>query len=141
MHEYSFNVIAGLNKINTIPFDYPIRRIWFLGSTPGNLTRLEVYQDNNKAAEFNYAPMRQMYEDYGFYFGKANYLNQTYASSSTLKGQYNPVNVFDFAYISDPDRRLNKALTCENSLVLRLTSAVAQSLTVVVEYLPGQYAG
>src|SRR4051812_35128726 len=24
MHEYSFNVIAGLNKINTIPFDYPI---------------------------------------------------------------------------------------------------------------------
>lgn len=141
-HEYSFNVIAGVNKINTIPFDYPIKRLWLLGSTPGNITQFEVYQDGNKVFEATYAQMRQVYEDYGFQFGRANYLNQTYANTATntLKGQINPLNYFDAAYISDPDQRLYKALTCENSLVLRVYSAVAQSVNIVVESLPGAYA-
>lgn len=140
VHEYSFNLIAGLNKINTIPFDYPIRRMWFLGGTPGNLTQIEVNQDGNKVMEATYAQMRQDYEDYGFQFGRNNYLVDTYATSASIKGNYNPINFFDFAYISDPDRRIAKALTCENSLVIRLSSAVQQAVTVVVETLPGQYA-
>lgn len=139
-HEFTFNVIAGLNLINTIPFDFPIRRLWLKGSTAGQITQLEVLQDGNKAFEATYAQMRQMYEDYGFYFGKPNYINQNYSTSNALKAAYNPINAFDFAYISDPDQRISKALTCESSLVLRVTSAIAQSLTVVVESLPGQYA-
>jgi hypothetical protein len=131
MHEFTFsNLAAGLNKINTIPFDYPIRRMWFLGSTPGNITQLEVYQDSNKVFEATTAMMKQAYEDYGFQFG----------STVPTKTPINTPRYWDFAYISDPDKRIGKALTCENSLVLRLTTAISQSVTIAVEYLPGQYA-
>lgn len=139
-HEFTFNVVAGLNLVNTIPFDYPIRRIWIYGSDAGNITQLEVMQDGNKVFEATYTQMREMYEDYGFYFGKPNYIADNYATDNAIKGAYNPISTFDFAFISDPDERINKVLTCESSLVLRVQSAVAQSLTIVVEYLPGAYA-
>lgn len=140
MHEYTFNVAAGLTLINTIPFDYPIRRMWLQGSTPLNITQLEVDQDGNKVFEATFAQMQEMYQDYGFQLGKPTYLSQNIASVNALKAAYNPLGNFDFAYISDPDQRINKVLTCESSLVLRVTSAVAQSVTVVVEFLPGNYA-
>lgn len=139
-HEFTFNLVAGLNKINTIPFDFPIRRMFFVGSVPGNLSQIEVYQDGNKALESSYAFQRQLYEPYGFEFGKPSFLTQNYATTNALKAAYNPFSFVDGAFISDPDQRLTKALTCENSLVLRVTSAVAQALTVIVESLPGQYA-
>jgi hypothetical protein len=137
-HEYTFNVVAGTNLINTIPFDYPIRRIWIKGSTPLSITQLEVDQDSNKVMEATYSEMRKMYEDYGFQFGKPNWFNTT--TTPAFLAAYQTPTYFDFAYISDPDRRLQKALTCENSLVLRITSSVAQSVTIVMEYMPGQYA-
>jgi len=137
-HEYTFNVVAGVNLINTIPFDYPIRRIWIKGSTPLSITQLEVDQDSNKVMEATYSEMRKMYEDYGFQFGKPNWFNTT--TTPAFLAAYQTPTYFDFAYISDPDRRLQKSLTCENSLVLRITSSVAQSVTIVMEYLPGQYA-
>jgi len=137
-HEYTFNVVAGVNLINTIPFDYPIRRIWIKGSTPLSITQLEVDQDSNKVMEATYSEMRKMYEDYGFQFGKPNWANTT--TTNAFKAAYQTPSYFDFAYISDPDRRLQKSLTCENSLVLRITSSVAQSVTIVMEYMPGQYA-
>jgi len=146
-HEYTFNVVAGVNLINTIPFDYPIRRIWIKGSTALQITQLEVDQDSNKVMEATYAEMRRMYEDYGFQFGKPRWENSqttalgaNTAGVSQFRANYVTPTYFDFAYIADPDRRLNKALTCENSLVLRITSAIAQSVTIVMEYLPGQYA-
>jgi len=137
-HEYTFNVVAGVNLINTIPFDYPIRRIWIKGSTPLSITQLEVDQDSNKVMEATYSEMRKMYEDYGFQFGKPNWFNTT--TTPAFLAAYQTPTYFDFAYISDPDRRLQKSLTCENSLVLRITSSVAQSVTIVMEYMPGQYA-
>lgn len=140
MHEYTFNVAAGLSLINTIPFDYPIRRMWIQGSTAGQITQLEVDQDGNKVFESTFAQMQQDYQDYGFFLGKPSYLSQNIGSVNALKAAFNPLAVFDFAYISDPDQRINKVLTCEQSLVLRITSAIAQSVTVVVESLPGNYA-
>ena len=132
MHEYTFsNLASGVNKINTIPFDYPIRRMWFLGSTPGNISQVEVYNDGNKAFESTEAQMLEMYEDYGFEFG----------ATPATKTPINAARYFDFAYISDPDRRIGKSLTCENSLVVRITTDISQSVTVVVESLPGSYAG
>jgi hypothetical protein len=132
MHEYTFSgLAAGLNKINTIPFDYPIRRMWLLGSTPGNITQLEVYNDGNKAFEATKAQMLDNYQDYGFQFG----------ATPVTKTPINAARYFDFAYISDPDKRIGKSLTCENSLVLRVTTAISQSITIVVESLPGSYAG
>jgi hypothetical protein len=139
-HEQTFNITAGLNLINTIRFDYPIRRLWFKGATAGQITQLEVDQDGNKVFEATFEQMLEMYVPYGFQFGQPNFFNQNYATSFALAGAFNPPVYFDFAYIADLDGRVNKVLTCENSLVLRVNSAVAQQLTVVVEALPGQYA-
>lgn len=142
-HAFNFNIISGLNKINTIPFDFPIRRMWFLGSTPGNLTQLEIYQDGNKVFEAITEQMQELYDPYGFDFGQGTvnaYLDNSYAASATLIGRYNAPRFWDMAYLSDPDERVGKALSCENSLVVRLTSAIAQSVTVLVESLPGSYA-
>lgn len=142
-HSYGFNVVAGINRINTLPFDYPIRRLWINGATAGNITGLIVYQDANKVFEVGTVQqMRQMYEDYNFQFGRANYVNQTYAATATnvLKSQVNPVGYYDMAYLSDPDQRIYKALSCDNSFVLQVTSAIAQAITVTMETLPGAYA-
>ena len=139
-HAFGFNVIAGLNKINTIPFDFPIRRLWLLGSNPGNISQFEVYQDGNKVFEATFEQMLEQYCPYGFQFGQPNYLNSNWSTNNTLQSTFNKPNYFDFAYISDPDERLVKILTCANSLVLRVTSEVQQSLTVVVESVPGNYA-
>jgi hypothetical protein len=142
-HSYGFNVVAGINRINTLPFDYPIRRLWINGTTPGNITGLIVYQDANKVFEVGTVQqMHQMYEDYGFQFGRPNYVNQTYATTATnvLKSQYNPIGYYDMAYLSDPDQRIYKALSCDNSFVLQVTSAIAQAITVTMETLPGAYA-
>lgn len=142
-HTYSINVAGGINRINTLPFDYPIRRLWIIGGTPGNLTGLIVYQDGNKVFEVYTAQQCfEMYEDYGFQFGRANYFNQTYgnASNNVLKAQYNPAGYYDIAYLSDPDERIYKALSCDSSFVLQVTSSVAQSINIVMEVLPGAYA-
>jgi len=144
-HTYSFNVTAtnSGNRINTLPFDYPIRRLWIQPATSGTITGLIVYQDANKVFEVvTAAQMKQMYEPYGFQFGRANYFNQTYANGATnvLKTQFNPITYYDMAYLSDPDQRLFKALSCDGSFVLVITSTAAQAINIVMEVLPGAYA-
>jgi|SRR5882757_1864957 len=142
-HDYTFNVIAGLNLINTIPFDYPIRRILINGATPGNITQLEILQDGNKVYEATVAQNQQQLGDNGFQAGQRSSLNVN-SGDATIIAAYNPQALlqtpFDFSYITDIDQRIQKALTCENSLVLRVTSAIQQAITCTLEYLPGQYA-
>jgi hypothetical protein len=138
-HSFTWPIVAGRNDINQLPFSYPIERLWLLGSTPGNITQVEVYQDGNKIAEMTLQQMRQAYDENGFQFGRANWFNVTYPTSNTLKGQFEPPVYFDAAFISDPDQRWWKALACENSFVLRVYSAVAQNLTIVQEMLPGAF--
>lgn len=144
-HTYSFNLTASTNgnRINTLPFDFPIRRLWIQPATAGTITGLIVYQDANKVFEVvSAAQMKQMYEPYGFQFGRANYFNQTYANTATnvLKTQFNAITYYDMAYLSDPDQRIFKALSCDGSFVLVITSTAAQSVNVVMETLPGAYA-
>ncbi len=150
-HEYTLNVVGGLNLINTVPFDYPIRRLYFIGSTPGNITQLEILQDGNKVYEATVAQNEQQLSEQGFQAGQRNFLTEMSAGNTgvagvpfNLAGNYNPQSFlqrpFDMTYVTDVDRRIQKALTCENSLVLRVTSAIAQSITIVAEYLPGSYA-
>lgn len=142
-HTYGFNVVSGINRINTLPFDYPIRRLWISAATAGTISGLIVYQDSNKVFEvYTAAQMQEMYEDYNFQFGRANYFNQTYSNTATnvLKTQFNPVGYYDMAYISDPDQRIYKALSCDNSFVLQVTSTAAQAINVTMEVLPGAYA-
>lgn len=51
-----------------------------------------------------------------------------------------PANVFDVAFIADPDQRLLKALKCASSLNVRVYCNVPQAVTFVMEALPGAYS-
>ncbi len=68
-HEYNNAISSGRNDITTIPYNFPITRMWFLGATPNSLTQLEIYQDNNKVMEATNQQLQECYYDYGFRFG------------------------------------------------------------------------
>lgn len=131
-HSFSVPIPAGVFSLNTLPFDYPISRMYLVGSIPGNITQFELLQDNNKVLETTAEQNHQAYLEYNFL---AN--NSTMSSIPNNSLSSSP---FDVTYISDPDQRYWKALKCANSLILRVTSAVAQTLTVIQETLPGAYA-
>ena len=139
-HQFSWPIVAGRNDINTLPFDFPISRMWLLGSNPGNISQVEVFQDGNKVAEYTLEQLKQAYTEYGFNFGQPNYVNQNWATDDTLKAAYEQPVYFDAAFIADPDQRWWKALKCSNQMILRVYSDVAQTLTIVQETLPGSFA-
>lgn len=139
-HSFTWPIVAGRNDINTLPFSYPISRMFFQGSTAGAISQVEIYQDGNKVFEGTLAQLEQSYEEYGFWFGKHNYVfDELTAGTAAIVGQYNPLIPYDAAFISDPDNRPWKALNCANSLVVRIYSDVAQNLTIVQETLPGSF--
>ena len=138
-HQFTLPIVSGVNSINTIPFDFPISRIWFKGSVAAAITQLEVYQDANKVFEGTLEQIKEAYQDYGFQFGRAVFTNSTAATGLTPL-QYEPQLTFDAAFISDPDQRWSKALVAEKSLVLRVYSSSAQNLTILTETLPGAYS-
>lgn len=139
-HQFSWPIVAGRNDVTTLPYDFPITRMWLLGSTPGAITQVEVYQDGNKVFEATDEQIEQIYQEYGFTFGRPDWLNTEYAGSAALIGAFNPPAYFDNAFIADPDGRWSKRLNVANNLILRVYSNVAQTLTVVQETMPGQYA-
>lgn len=131
-HSFTLPIPAGVFSLNTLPFDYPISRMFLLGSSPGNITQFELLQDNNKVLECTAEQNQQAYMEY-------NFLSSPTGNSSIPNGALS-ASPFDVTYISDPDQRYWKALKCANSMILRVTSAVAQTLTVIQESLPGAYA-
>lgn len=139
-HQFTWPIVAGRNDINTLPFNFPISRMWLQGSTPGAISQVEVLQDGNKVFEATLEQILQTYGDYGFSFGKPDYINSNWASSAALQSAYNEPAYFDCAFIADPDQRWWKALKSVNSLILRVYSDSAQALTIVQETLPGAYA-
>ena len=140
-HIQSFQIAGStagtVNPLTTIPIEFPIARLWLLGSSTGNITALELLQDGVKRLEGSAGAIKNLYENYGFQFGQANYGNQTQTAQKTLT--QNPFNYFDAAYISDVSGRYDRALKCAKSLSLRVTSTATQTLTVLVEALPGAY--
>lgn len=140
-HEFTWPLAAGRNDITNIPKNFPISRIWLKGSNPGNVSQLEIYQDGNKRLEATTEQLKQMYQEYGFQFGEANYINANWATDNALKSQYEQPSYFDAAYISDPDSRWSKRLIVANELIVRVYSEVAQDMTFVVEQMPGGYIG
>lgn len=139
-HQFSFNLVSGRNDLNTLPFNFPISRMWIYADTPGSIYQVECYQDGNKVAEFTDTQLKQAYEEYGFQFGQPNFINQNWASNTTLQSNYVQPVYFDSAFIADPDQRWSKALRCDNTMILRLYSSAAEKATVVMETLPGSYA-
>lgn len=137
-HTFTYPASGGINNITTLPYSYPIRRIWVVGSSPGNITQLEVFQDGNKIFEAYEQQALNIYQDYGFQFGQPTYANQN-QSATAIKSYFNPTNYFDCAFISDPDQRFWKALICQKSFIFRIYSAVPQTLYFVMEYMPRSY--
>jgi hypothetical protein len=125
-HAQTFQVPASsaLFSITTVPFQLspnvplPILRLLFAESVPGNITQIEIDQDGNKVIQLTQAEIQQMYNDYRFNTG-----------------------IFGAIAIFDIDRRINRALRCQQNLVVWVASAVAQSITIVRETLPGAYSG
>lgn len=136
--EQNVNVSAGTFDVTTLTFNGALQRLYLLGATPGNITRLEVYQDNNKRMEATAADIAKHYFQYGLQLGQPNYINQTYATSNALKAAYNPPIYFDTAYCPDVDSRLSDKLYAR-SLVVRVFSNIAQSVRFVIESAPGQF--
>jgi hypothetical protein len=168
-HQQGFALAAGQNDINNISHNYPISRMWILGSTPGNIYRLEVYQDGNKVLEGYTEDINEAYAEYGFLIGNvftAPVLGgglalgspgntgvisgngaATQVASAGPNGSLagspwlgsNGVFPFDAAFIADPDGRPWKALRAKD-LIVRIYSVVQQNVTIVVESLPGAFA-
>jgi hypothetical protein len=123
-HQFQYPVPLGRFDLTTLPIDFPIARLWFYGTDAlgvrlgkGCITQLEIYQDGNKILEASQAQFDQIIAEYGFNW-----------------------NVYDAAFIADIDQRLFKALSVANNLIVRVYSAVAMNLNVVMETLPGQYS-
>lgn len=139
-HSFTFPIVAGRNDINTLPFNFPISRMWLQGSTPGSITQVEVDQDGNKPFEATQEQILESYRQYGITFGDPTYLNQNYSTVGALKSAYQQPIYFDSAFVADFDTRWWEALKCQSSMILRVYSSVAQTLTVVMETLPGSFA-
>lgn len=141
-HSFTWPIVAGRNDINTLPFSYPISRMWLIGSQPGNISQVEVFQDGNKPFEATIQQLHEAYAEYGFQFGppgQPNYQNLNQATTG-VAGAKEPLAYFDAAFISDPDQRWWKALKVANAMILRVYSNVPQALTIVQEALPGSFA-
>lgn len=138
-HSFTWPIVGGRNDINTLPFSYPISRMWFQGSTAGSIYQVEIYQDGNKIFEGTLEQLYEAYTEYGFWFGAPTYLVNNRSTVTNLQAQFALPRSYDAAFISDVDQRPWKALTCANALIVRIYSTVAQNLTIVQETLPGSF--
>jgi hypothetical protein len=127
-HAFTFQLNAGLNLVGQgqIPFNFPILRMYLLGSVPGNITQLEIDQDSNKVLE-GYI----ITQNAGAQLGQENEMLNEYSFNN---------GIFDAVYVSDMGNRPQDALKCVSNLQLKIYSAVAQSLTIIQEKLPKAYS-
>jgi hypothetical protein len=122
-HQFSFPVPAGRFDLTTLPYDFPIARVWLYYTDLSTglpisdpISQLEIYQDNNKVLEQTIEQNRQSLNEYGF-----------------------NTSIFDAAFVADLDGRLYKALHCAKQFIVRVNSRVASNLNVVLETLPGAF--
>lgn len=143
-HLFTAPLSSGTTIINNLPISFPIRRIWFQGSSAGNLTSLLIKQDGNVVMNATNAQLKRLYAQYGFKF--ANYFDYTILQNATgpanlsiAAGVETPA-YFDGAAIFDTDGRWWKALKIGQSLEIQVVSGAAQTLSMYMETLPGNYA-
>lgn len=126
-HSYTYPVPSGRYDLTILPFNFPITRLWFYSTNSstgarlgkGSISQLEVYQDGNKILEQTCGVGSQndeMIAEYGF----------------------NPA-IYDAAFISDIDQRIQKALKVIRNFLVRVYSTSAGTLNIVQEMLPGSY--
>jgi hypothetical protein len=144
-HQFAFPIPVGQYDITTLPFAFPIRRLHFYGSNPGQLSTLEVYQDNNKVHEATILQSRQAFRPYGFRLNNTPdgtpFVNATGPANLGVSALVETPAFFEAQYLADADSRLWKALRVGGDLKIRVNSAAAQTLTVVMECIPPGYLG
>ena len=128
-HQFNVNGISGRNDINTLPFSYPISRIFISGAAAGYITQVECYQDQNKVVEATVAQLAQTLQDYNF----AVEASETFPTGTIT-------NPFDTALVFDVTGRSEEALKVLNALNVRVYQSTAQNITFIMETLPGAYA-
>ena len=97
-----------------------------LGSSPGNITQVEIDQDASKVEE-------------GYIITQNGGAQLGQTSEALAEYGFNNA-IFDAAYVADINQRLDGALKCRSNLQLKIYSAVSQSLTILQEKLPGSYS-
>lgn len=162
---FGVNLIAGDNPITTIPRVNPISRMWILGSTPGNISELNIKQDGNIITEGSVLNTAELYRAMGFQVtdvftapvASGGYGNGSPGNTGVVTGTSvqpaaakeiaktpwvaaNGIYPFDAAFIGDVDGRPWKALNVDSDLEVNIKSLIQQSATIVVETLPGNYA-
>jgi hypothetical protein len=125
-HAFTFQVNAGLNLINTIPFDWPILRMHLQGSIANQVNQFELDQDSNKA-------------EVGF-VGTQNNGSQLDQLKEMLNEDGFNVNIFDYSFVADVTQRIQDALKVAAAMKLKVYCLQAQSLTIIQERLQNQYA-
>lgn len=141
-HQFSTPIPAGNFDWTTLPFTFPVRRLYLYGSTPGNIQQVEVYQDGNKVLEATLAMMNQAYRSYRFRVNNTpdgiSYVNATGPANLGVSALLETPAYPEAMYLADPDSRIYKSLRIGGNLTLRVKSGVAQTLTVIQEnVVPG----
>lgn len=144
-HQFSTPIPAGKFDWTTLPFTFPVRRLYFYGSNPGQIQQLEVYQDGNKVLEATQAMLQQAYRSYRFRYNNTpdgiSFVNATGPANLGVSALLETPAYFEAMYLADPDSRIYKALRVGGNLTVRVTSGAAQTLTVVQENVVPGYLG
>ena len=125
-HAFTFQVNAGLNLINTIPFDWPILRMHIAGTIANQVNQFELDQDSNKA-------------EVGF-VGVQNNGSQLDQLKEMLTEDGFITNIFDYSFVADVTQRIQDALKVASSMKLKVYCLQAESVTIIQERLQNQYA-
>jgi len=173
---YSQPLNVGQNDIITFPRNYPVRRMFFRGSSPGNLYRLKIQADGVTIFEGTAQQLYEAFNKYNFQVGNVFYApsgsgggygasaNVGNGSPSTqpLGGNLVPTTIpngqllasnrgligtvalngpypYDLVWIADEDQRPWESMQIQQSWVVSVFSNAAQTLTTVIETLPGAY--
>lgn len=139
-HQFTVPLNNGRTDILTLPFNYPIRRLYFLEETPGSITAVEIIADQNLVLEAtSLVQLKQIARQYGFKFGDDDVLPFTATGLADLATK-EALTYFSGGFYADIDARWWRALRVGRNLNVRVTSSAAQDLTIVQEMIPGAYA-
>lgn len=114
---YSYNVAIGDFDITTLPIQFPIHRIHLFGASA--ISAVSVEADSTRVLEATVEQNARILAAHGI-------------DGLGITGLQFPI-VFDY------DQQLSSPLRVSNNLVVRLTSAGAQSVTAIVEQRADSY--
>ena len=164
-HQFNYQITSGRYDFTTLPFAYPIRRIYLVGATPGNIYELDIIADGNLVFQATAKDIAEANAQYNLQTGSPNYIPSTgggyfglAAGISGSEGQVpqtipnGPLTLgfqgstsipfpWDVAAIFDVSGRQWESLVVSSSLIVRTYSNITQNVTLVAETLPGAFLG